>query len=234
MKRYVIIATRNSIEDCESEITTVGKLRKYLKDAGWEVCFQRNRRSIFDAYSHGLNSLDLDPEDQIILCHDDIEILTAPDKFNEYLDYYLIHQPKTGFVGVSGSRTLNKNSNWFSSSQKTKGAGGGCVFHGSHFSTMALSHYGHQQKAVCLDGVFLASTKSVLDSIELRKPKIFKGNWHWYDASYTLQAHLKGLTNWIAPIILRHESGGNYDSLFYEDMKNFNILFKNNLPAVVN
>jgi hypothetical protein len=231
VNRYAIIATRNTDIQCRDLNTTVGKLRKYLRQAGWEVFFERDRKSIFKAYTEGVASMDAKEEDFILLCHDDIEIQTDPERFNEFLDFYLT-QPDTGFVGVAGSAKMKKGCNWFSS--RLPDFGGGCIFHGKNSFEMGMMQYGSRGQVVCLDGVFLATTKKVFDSIETRKPKTFVGNWHWYDASYTLQAHIKGLKNYVVPIILRHESGGNYDPLFYEDMKHFGTLFKRHLPAVVN
>jgi len=230
VNRYAIIATRNTSDECHDPETTVGKLHKYLRRAGWMVYFERNRKSIFEAYTKGVESCCAEDEDFILLCHDDIEIQTDPERFNEFLDFYLT-QPDIGFVGVAGSAKMKRDCNWVSSRAPDFGAG--CIFHGKSSLDMGLNHYGPRTEVVCLDGVFLATTKKVFDSIETRKPKILTGDWHWYDASYTLQAHIKGLKNYVAPIILRHESGGNYDPLFYEDMKNFSTLFKRHLPAVV-
>jgi hypothetical protein len=232
MRRYVIIPTR-STEEMQNDLkTTVGKLKNYLLSAGWKVHFIQNAESIFEAYREGVARCRLTPTDFVILCHDDIEILLDSVVFNHLLKYYLSNS-NTGFVGVAGSAVITEEANWFACSQR-HGAGGGIVFHGHSHINMQPSVYGTSQKAVILDGVFLAATGSVLRNINLNQPKNFTSKWHWYDASFTFQTYRKNLTNVIAPILLRHESGGTYDDSYRKDIPAFVKLYGKYLPAAVN
>ena len=194
----------------------------------------RDHPSIFDAYYKAVKEIDPADDDQFILCHDDIEILHRLDVFDSILQTRLT-QEGAGFLGVAGSSGLARDSNWTASLNRY--AGGGFISHGDSLETMDFVVFSGAQgtkfQAVVLDGVFLATTGKVLNSIELRRPRGFVGGWHWYDASYTLQAHLKGFSNYIVPLHFRHASTGDYNQSFYEDGKTFHKLFKKHLPAII-
>jgi len=97
---------------------------------------------------------------------------------------------------------------------------------------MSPTWFGPQDRAVLMDGGFLATTGKVANSISFKKPSVIKSNWHMYDAFMTFQTYRKKLRNVIAPIILRHASGGDYASEHYSrDSKMFMALFDRELPA---
>ena len=185
---------------------------------------------MFDVYKSTVNSLDLTANDQVIMCHDDIEILLSEEIFNRVLSQHL-ENPLNGFVGVAGSQMITHEASWYTCAQKHN-AGGGVVYHGKDLESMIPSLYGTSKKAVTMDGVFLASTGRVLNTINLGMPKDFVGKWDWYDALYTFQAYKKGLRNIIAPILLRHESGGRYPKEWHDDKPKFVKLFNDHIPAV--
>lgn len=235
MNRYVLIATRHTDQECNDTSLTIGKLNEYYKQAGWQVKFMRNCKSIFEAYHKGFQSLDADDNDVVILCHDDIEMTQLHDYFNRVIDHYM-KRPSVGFLGVAGSKKLAANhGNWTAGlhSYPFPHGGAGMVGHGPDVETCSWVSFGIETKAVVMDGLWLCAKASVLKQLELRKPKTFEGNWHWYDHSYCVQAKIKGYDNYIIPIFLRHASTGNYDELFYKDMKNFHKLFRKHLPIVV-
>ena len=235
MNRYVIIATRHTEEECADLSTEVGGLNRYFRDAGWTVKFMRNRKSIFEAYHSAIEEIDPHDDDKVILCHDDIEILLKIKTFNDLIDAWTKKEPNVGFVGVAGSPYLKPMANWVKSGRTTKdGENGGFIWHGKSMPTARFDYFGHAYQAIQLDGVFLATTGKVLKNIELRKPKSFVGGWHWYDAYYCLQAHLKGYNNYIMRLPIRHGSVGNYtDPTYFEDMRHFTELFEKYLPIVV-
>lgn len=230
MRRYAIIATRHPKEVRTDGTTTVGNLYAFLTRAGWEVTFVENADSMFDVYHSTITKISPRADDQIILCHDDIEVLLSESIFNQILHAHLSN-PQTGFVGVAGSAVITHEASWFQCAQKHK-AGGGAVYHGDTVETMTLSCYGNAPKAVVMDGVFLATTGKVVNTINLKMPPGFVGKWDWYDAMYTFQAFKKKLTNVIAPIVLRHESGGRYPQEYYDDKPKFVKLFNDHIPAV--
>lgn len=112
--------------------------------------------------------------------------------------------------------------------------GGGLVLHGNSIEESKFDAYGIRSRVVVLDGVFLATTGRVVKSISFNKPSVLKSNWHMYDALLTFQAHRKGFKNYVVPILLRHASGGDYQSeYYYEDSITFMKLFERDLPAIV-
>ena len=117
MNRYVIIATRHTEEECADLGTNVGKLNRYLEDAGWTVKFMRNCKSIFEAYSNAIKELQPEDEDRIILCHDDIEVLYKTETFNEVVNHWL-DKEKCGIVGVAGAPIFLKDRDWETTSLK--------------------------------------------------------------------------------------------------------------------
>ena len=230
MRRYAIIPTRLTPEEYTDNTTEAGKLKEYFEEAGWSVHFMENEESIFKAYENGVAECNVQEEDFVILCHDDIEVLLQQNLFNELLEH-LLPMDQIGFVGVAGSAHIEKeNPHWFHSARR-QGSGGGLIFHGKSITNMMASVYGTAQETVILDGVFLATTGKVLNQISLKKPSTFVSNWHWYDALLTFQAHRKGFLNVVAPLLLRHQSGGSYDADFKTDTKNFAQLFSKELPA---
>jgi hypothetical protein len=241
MRRYVIIPTRYSKEECGDRTTEVGALNQYFQDAGWEVHFLRDAPSMLEAYESGIEECELSSEDYVIFCHDDIEILLRHDIFNEMLEKEL-STADIGFVGVAGSTSLGQNSdtaNWCANGNMGDGSplyynSGGVVFHGKSSKEMSPVWYGIRESAVLMDGVFLATTGKVANSISFKKPSVIKSNWHMYDAFMTFQTYRKKLRNVIAPIILRHASGGDYASEHYDhDSKMFMALFERELPTEI-
>jgi hypothetical protein len=188
---------------------TLDYLLSYLHKNDIETDLLVNKSSIFSAYAEQfeLDKDNLDDEDIIILCHDDIEILTDSSIFKEYLIGNL-HPKKIAFVGVAGTTRLEKNAIWWNHDNWRKGLHRGLVFHGKSLSTMDPSWYGKPGKVVVLDGLFLAAKVRTLKEIGLEKPDIFTGEWDFYDIWYTLTAYEKGYENKVIPVHVRHQSTG--------------------------
>ena len=94
MKKIAFIPSREDLPP--------SPLSAYFHRAGWEVCLLSGYSSIFEAFAKGREMHNIGPKDKIILCHDDIEILTDPIYFNEFLDSKL-DASDTGFVGIAGT-----------------------------------------------------------------------------------------------------------------------------------
>ena len=164
---------------------------EYLTSAGWEVCPVVGASSIFEAFSNTIKEKDIRANDKIILCHDDIKIISNPQHFTE----------------------LNSNAIWWEGASnphpESRDKLSGMVIHGSTQKEYYYTYFGPLRKVAVLDGVFLATKGSVLHSIQTKKPKSFKGDWDFYDLFYTTQATLKNLNNYTVPIQIAHESYGN-------------------------
>ena len=199
------------------------------------------------AYSTGLAEWEYTDDDSIIFCHDDIHILLREEVFNAIVDSHL-DMPNTGFIGIAGCRSLGKfakDANWYANINPRHfdgSEGGGQVWQGTEYSSLrigafaspAYMWYGINDKAVLMDGVFLAAKGSTVRAISFISPSLLKSKWHNYDALMTFQAHMKGKVNRIAPICIMHESTGGYASEHYqEDVQMFMQLFSKWLPTEV-
>ena len=230
MKKYAFIPSR----DGKSE--TLSVLKEFLTSAGYDVKVLIGKSSIFEAYGGAVKEFNISAKDRIIMCHDDIEVLNNVKSFNEILDFHF-EFPKSGFLGVAGAKVLLPHGVWWANysmehvPRDPNNLLSGAVFHGNDFQSIGLDHYGGYAKTVVMDGVFLAATGAVLNSIQLKQPKSFPGGWHFYDIFYTFQAFKKGFVNVTAPILLRHESGGNTSELYEDNRLSFIERYKNDLPA---
>ncbi len=210
---------------------TTSNLLEYLKRCNIESKMLVDKTSIFDAYENGIDELQADPDDIIILCHDDIKILTDPLVFTSLLKEKL-RKPKVGFVGVAGTKILSKEAVWWDKDLWERGFHSGHVFHGSDITKADDTHFGKLGKVTVLDGLFLAATKKTLRSIQITKPKSFEGEWDFYDIFYTTQTFLKQKENYTLPIQIMHESKGELagrDS-WHKNREAYIRLFNDHLP----
>ena len=230
MKKLAFIPTR---EEKEYEICS------FLKEAGFEVHLLVNKKSIFEAYANALSEHDVKKDDIVVMCHDDIQILSNHSVFNEILEANLSLE-KAGFVGVAGTQLLQRSGVWWEGLNHGAPVSPmnplhGCVYHGDSIHNMSPTYYGGFGRAVVMDGVFLAAKGSTLFSIGLSKPPYLKGNWDFYDILYTFKAFKKGLDNRVVPISILHKSHGmgiQQDS-WKENREAFTQRFSDHLPASI-
>lgn len=202
MKFYSLTCTRS-----EELPPTTQDLLDYYNRAGVEAHTLYNKSSIFDAYYEGIESLDnLQLDDVIILCHDDIRIITDPKVFTHLLEV-ILNKHDTGFVGIAGASVFTQNAVWWDKDTWSKGLLSGQAFHGT-LDKFDHAIYGPYRQVVVLDGVFLAAKVKTLRNIGLKKPKSFPGDWDFYDILYTFEAHVKKYKNYTIPIQIIHESRG--------------------------
>ena len=184
-------------------------LVSYFDEAGWETYVMDGCSSIFEAYEKGVVESKVKPSDYVIMCHDDINILTNSIDFNSIIEGFL-QKKKIGFLGVAGTKHLNESCVWWAGLEiPGQNHLSGFVYHGETVMSMQSTFYGQTGHVVAMDGVFLACLGSTLLSTKLAQPKEFVGNWDFYDIYYTLQAHFKGLQNHVIPIQIFHQSLGD-------------------------
>ena len=203
MKKVAFIPTR---EHQEYPICS------YLKEAGFEVHLLVNQESIFKAYTQALHDYSISAEDIVILCHDDIQVLTDKSVFTSILDTKLADDT-VGFIGVAGTQFLNRSAVWWegvgaANPSSPTNALLGCVFHGTTVEDMQATYYGQFSEAVVMDGLFLAAKGKTLFKIGTSKPPYLTGNWDFYDVLYTFKAFRAGLKNMVVPIQILHKSFG--------------------------
>jgi len=229
IKTYSLICTRE-----ENLTSTTTNLLEYFKSCDIKTKVLINQKSIFEAYDKGIDEVGAELDDIIILCHDDIEILTRPSVFTQVLKEKL-SKITTGFVGMAGAKNFGETAIWWDKQCWRNGLLSGYVYHGEDIISMYPTYFGDLGEVVVLDGVFLAATKRTLRSIQVTQPRGFNGKWDFYDIFYTFQAHKKGKKNYTIPIQIRHESKGEIagrDS-WHQNREAFISLFGKYLPAKV-
>ena len=201
-----------------------------------QVSILSNYKSIFEALCTGMKNANILADDYVILCHDDIEILTNAKDFNLFIHSNLEKQD-VGFLGVAGTRMLKNSCVWWEDLNKNTeymNPLSGFVLHGKKEGAMYGSWYGPYGHVAVLDGLFLCAKGSTLNSINLKKPKFFEGDWDFYDIYYTTQATLKGKKNYTIPIQVIHESIGDLvgRESWHKNRLSFSNTFSEHLPLV--
>jgi hypothetical protein len=203
MNIYAFICTR-SREDISM---TTHKLLSFLSSCSIKILLLANQKSIFTGYKTAFEKVNPNPEDIIILCHDDIEIRENPQVFVQKIKD-LLQKEKCGFIGPAGTTNLGYDAVWWEQERWKQGLHKGKVTHIDPEKQEYLTYYGPPEDVVVLDGLFLAAKASLLTEIGLGKPPYFVGEWDFYDIHYTSQAHLKGYTNTVLDMDILHNSRG--------------------------
>ena len=201
-KIYAFICTRSK------KLTDVTKkYLSYLVLCGIEVKLLVNQKSIFSGYEKAFKKVNPNPDDIIILSHDDIDIKMAYPSFRKSLIKEI--KETTGFVGVAGTTYLGEDVVWWDHSKWQQGLHKGTVFHVKEDTVEPQStYYGENGQVVVLDGLFIAAKAKVIEEIGLSKPEYLDGSWDFYDLHYTLSAHMKGFQNKTIPLPIVHYSRG--------------------------
>lgn len=171
----------------------------------------------------------LEDDSIVVLCHDDIEIISNKESVIELLE--LCNKPGVGFVGVAGGARFdaqNIQGAWWNA--RNTGEARGFVFQGKDKETMVPNYFGQHGQVVVLDGCFMACSYKTLKAVGLDKPHYLTSDWDFYDIHLTLKAHLMGLCNYTVPIIIRHESDGQMREGWHTARQQFLKYHHGNLP----
>lgn len=204
-------------------------LTAYLRDNNIDYFVAYDHPDPFSAYNAGVNALGLrDDTDQIILCHDDVEILSDGETLKFWVDKYL-SMANTGYVGVAGT-TYFDCGHWWEISKRNRGLHRGFCFQGRTQLEMTPNFFGRFGDRCCvMDGCFLATTLKTLKQYGLKKPKYLTG-FDYYDVYMTSKAYMDGKDNYVAPILIKHESPGVMRPSFYISRDNFLKENRQNIP----
>ena len=192
----------------EKQPKSLSKLINYCKDneaLGIKVCYNAN--SIYEGHKENIGFFrpsPLEDGDIIVLCHDDIDIITPVEELIKYLR--VARNPKVGFVGLAGGCRLPPDGAWWNA--RTTGDARGFVFQGEERETMKPNYFGESGQVLVLDGCFMDATYGTLKKIGLDQPEYLETGWDFYDIHLTYKAYLEGFTNYTVPIIAMHESPG--------------------------
>lgn len=192
----------------EKKPSTLDRLKSYLylnNLASYHISY--DAPSMFEGYQQGFDVVKPADDDIIVMCHDDIEIITDGNEYRKLLEEDLA-DPKIGFVGVAGTTYLDKDAIWWEANRRQAGLHSGFVFQGVHMRDCYPNWFGAWRNVVALDGCFIAAKAKTLKKIGLAKPKQFPGNWDFYDLHYTITAYEMGYENKTLPIIILHNSEG--------------------------
>ena len=182
-------------------------MSSYLSRCNIQTKFLVGQKSIFSGYANAFKKFNIQDNDIVIMCHDDIEILTDPEVFKHIIVNVAL-QSETGFIGVAGTTELSLDAVWWNHGLWQQGKHRGHVYHGKDILAADSTFYGRPDQVVCMDGLFLAAKGSVLREVGLEKPEYFEGDWDFYDIHYTVSAHKKGYKNKVVPISIMHNSKG--------------------------
>ena len=193
----------------------LNKLSSYCVDTEalqLKVCY--DAKSIYEGHSQNIDffkTLNLQDDDIIVLCHDDIEILSKQTDLIKYLSH--ARKPGVGFLGVAGGCFIPSNGAWWNA--RNTGQARGFVFQGDDAQTMQPNYFGKSGQVVAFDGCFLAATYKTLKIIGLDQPEYLETGWDFYDIHLTYKAYLEGLANYTVPIITMHKSSGQMREGWY-------------------
>ena len=227
MKIYAFICTRD-----KNLNETTKKLVSYLSSCNVATKVIVGEKSIFSGYKRAFERAKPEDNDIIILCHDDIEILSSKEHFAASLSHRL-GDNRTGFVGVAGTTHLSNDAIWWNHHLWSQGKHRGLVYHGKTLEDAKSTYYGQNDKVLVLDGLFLAAKARVLKDIGLEKPEYLEGDWDFYDIHYTFTANLKGYNNYVVPIFILHNSHGELAGRDSWHKNRVNFINKHSLPKEI-
>ena len=184
-------------------------LIKYCKRySGIDIQVSYDASSIYEGHNQNISFFNdqklIHDDDIIVLCHDDLEIVTNISDLLDYLNY--ARKPGVGFVGIAGGCHLPPDGAWWNS--RNTGDARGFVFQGNDQQTMTPNYFGKSGQVVILDGCMMAITYGNLKTVGLDQPEYLETGWDFYDIHLTYTAHLAGFSNYVVPIVAMHESSG--------------------------
>ena len=224
---YAFICTRT-----KNFSETTKRLSSYLSRCNISTKFLVGQKSIFSGYANAFKKFNIQDNDIVIMCHDDIEILTDTEVFKNIIVQTCL-QSETGFIGVAGTRELSLDAVWWNHGLWQQGKHRGHVYHGKDILTADSTFYGKPDQVVCMDGLFLAARGKVIREVGLEKPDHFEGDWDFYDIHYTVTAHKKGYKNKVVPISVLHNSHGELAGRESWHKNRLAFIDNNNLPIII-
>ena len=230
---YLSICTR----DRKKISNTLQSLIDYSKDAfdGYptvkmDTLIEDDASSIYAGHSSNLNKIEQPEEDDIVVfIHDDVEILSSPSKFKQFIEF--AKKPGVGFVGIAGATNFPANGGWWTSRQS--GETRGFVWQGKDDVSMKPNYFGQPGQVTVLDGCLFASTYKTIKEIGMVQPEYLTSNWDFYDIHLTFLAHYKGYSNYVVPIMIRHESDGQMREGWYKAKDEFMKRWNREIPCAV-
>jgi hypothetical protein len=204
------------------------------KDNSIDYSLSYDSKSIYEGHKYNIDQFKsfkggLTDDDIIVLCHDDLDILSTQDQVKEYLQ--IARQPKTGFVGLCGASHYNVDGAWWNA--RNSGEARGFCFQGNDIQTMKPNYFGRSGQVIILDGIFLAITYKKLKEIGMDQPKYLSSGWDFYDVHMTFTSHQLGYNNYTVPILAMHESDGRMREGWFKAKEEFMMFHKREVPCKI-
>lgn len=226
---YLSVCSRR--ENRPAEVSTLHDFVEGAPD-GLEIALKvaYDAPSIYEGHQSNIDYFDktygIKRSDVFVFLHDDVEILSDYAEFATYVN--MCRNPSVGFIGVAGAYELGQDAVWWNS--RTVGKARGCVMQGTP-ENMHRNYFGKSGEVAVLDGCFMACAGDTIEIIGgIKKPKYLTSNWDFYDIGLTMDAHMKGLKNYVVPIMIRHVSNGEMREGWYSSRQQFILNYKIYLP----
>ena len=217
----------------EKESLCLDSIRGYAKSCpptmDLRVKVAYDAPSIYEGHKSNILPESPNDNDIIVMCHDDIEILSHHEHFYHFLQLAL--KRGVGFIGVAGATLFDTNGAWWHS--RNVGAARGFVYQGKDNVFRTPNYFGPQGQVAVLDGCFLACSYATLKSVGIEKPTYLTSDWDFYDIHMTSRAHFMGYSNFTVPIIIRHESNGEMRQGWYTSRNEFMKYHGRNVPITL-
>lgn len=188
-----------------------------------EIIVVTDAGSLFAAYDEAWRRAE---SDIVCFIHEDVELEGIDER--PVLD--LLRQDTAGFVGVAGSRVLDRDATWWKwirSPQKERILSGRCGHRAG--SDIWVSYYGAFGEVAVLDGVLLVTKKAVLEAIGGFADAPLEG-FDFYDISATFRARLAGLRNYTVAADLFHWGVGHPREAWERNRRLFVDKYGQHLP----
>ena len=207
------------------------KLIDYCKKySNLDVKVSYDATSIYEGHKQNIsffnNLKNINDEDIIVMCHDDLQIISHIDDLVKYVNY--ARKPGVGFLGVAGSCLMPPDGAWWNARHSRNARG--FVFQGVSKEAMTPNYFGNSGATVVMDGCFLAATYDTIKKVGIDEPAYLKTGWDFYDIHLTYKAYLDGYTNYTVPIIIMHESSGQMREGWYAARKRFMTHHASTIP----
>lgn len=160
--------------------------------------------------------------DWVVFLHDDAQVTSER---LELALYDVSNDASCGVVGAIGCKTLTIDGRWWLDNDRF-----GQIIQGEgDAANMILRAIDQAEPAASVDGCFMAIPYRTLMALG-EFDESFTG-WHYYDADLCTRAAKQGYINYIAPILVRHKSGGDLNDDWFESRKLFAKKWEGQLPG---
>jgi glycosyltransferase involved in cell wall biosynthesis len=199
---------------------TIGTEFEYIR-----IDNRDNRYNICAAYNEGVKR---SSGDILVFVHEDAFFMEP--KWGEVIQRKFIDQT-IGLIGIAGTQYLFNNiPGWVAAGRPfIKGQVIHEIDNGNIYNLTVFSWENEDSDVVAVDGLFFSIRKSLFDTISF-DDCIFDG-FHFYDLDICMQIRHTHRLIVTRDILIKHQSGGSFDTLWKKYALRFFDKYKSGLPA---